>query len=76
MFHRNAYAVMMSLVLGVVLASCSRPQPPVQAGLKVKDIDVGRSLAADKTIADKTTSFSPADTIYVSVTTEGSSPGR
>lgn len=74
MLYRTAWIVMMSLVLGVALVGCSKPQPTTEAGLKVTDIDVGRSLSADKTIADKTTSFSPTDTIYVSVTTKGTSP--
>jgi hypothetical protein len=39
--------------------------------VRVTDIDLGRSLAADKGIADKTTDFRPSDTIYVSVETDG-----
>jgi len=40
--------------------------------LRVTQIDLGRSLNADKTINDNTDSFKPADTIYASVATEGS----
>jgi len=41
------------------------------AGVRVSQVDIGRSVAPDKTIADKTESFKPADTIYVSIKTEG-----
>ena len=34
----------------------------------------GRSLASGKAIADKTEEFRPADTIYLSVETDGTSP--
>lgn len=41
------------------------------AGVRVSQIDIGRSLAADKTINANTESFKPNDTIYASVATEG-----
>jgi len=44
------------------------------AGVRVSQVDIGRSLAADKSIADKTDSFKPNDTIYASVATEGTAP--
>jgi hypothetical protein len=70
-----------------VAVGCSKAQappspspwapPPTTAlvALKVVDIEVGRALDADKKVSDKTDTFKPADTIYVSVATEGSSPG-
>ena len=61
-----------SLPLAVALFGCSASKPAVQTGVKVTDIDVGRSVTADKTIAEKTDSFRPADTFYVSVKTDGS----
>ena len=45
------------------------------ASLAVTDVDVGRALGADKKISDKTDTFKPSDTIYVSVSTDGASPG-
>jgi hypothetical protein len=62
------------------LAACSRPAtsvpPATQPGaLKVADIRLGRSIAVDKTVAEASDSFRPADTFYVSVRTEGTSPG-
>jgi hypothetical protein len=47
---------------------------PAGAAVRVTQIDLGRSLAADKGIADKTSDFRPTDTIYVSVETDGTSP--
>jgi hypothetical protein len=43
-------------------------------GVRVSQIDLGRSLNADKSIADNTSSFKPTDTIYASVATAGSAP--
>jgi hypothetical protein len=43
-------------------------------GVRVSQIDLGRSLNADKTINDKTDSFKPNDTIYASIATGGTAP--
>ena len=40
-------------------------------GVHVSQIDIGRSLAADKTINASTDSFKPNETIYASIATEG-----
>lgn len=66
--------VVVSLPLAVALFGCSASKPAVQTGVKVTDIEVGRSVTADKTIAEKTDSFRPTDTFYVSVKTDGSGP--
>jgi hypothetical protein len=61
-------------VTAVVLFGCScspSENPAAQKALKVTDIDLGRSLAADKTISDKTDTFTPTEIIYVSVRTDG-----
>ena len=73
------------LALAVALACSKAEAPPspspyalpptMAAALKVTDVDLGRALDADKKISDKTDTFKPTDTIYVSVATEGSSPG-
>ena len=72
---------MLSTVVVVVstlaLLGCSgsaAPPPATQSALTVADIDVGRSVATDKTIADKTNTFRPGDTFYVAVKTVGSAP--
>ena len=75
------------LALALTLA-CSKAAPPPPAAspyappptmatapLKVTDIEVGRSLDAEKKVSDKTDSFKPTETIYVSVVTDGTSPG-
>ena len=57
-------------------ASCSKPaNDSVSApGVRVTGMDLGRSLAAGKAIADKTESFRPSDMIYLSVETDGTAP--
>lgn len=66
------------LVWALALLACQgapAPAPgPQGSALTVADIEVGRSIAADKTIADRTSTFSPGDTFYVAVNTTGSSP--
>jgi len=66
--------VLVGLLLAAASFGCSASKPPAQTGVKVTHIDVGRSVTADKTIAEKTDSFRPADTFYVSVETDGSGP--
>jgi hypothetical protein len=51
-------------VLALSLA-CSKPT------LRVADIQVGRSLNADNSIREHATTFTPRDSIYVSVITAG-----
>jgi len=62
------------LIVAATLAGCGKSKTAPQAGVRVADIDIGRSVGSDKTIADKTDSFGAADTIYVSVKTVGSAP--
>lgn len=68
----------LSVVVSVaaMTAACNRATTatPGAAGVRVTGITLGRSLAADKGIADTTSAFRPSDTIYVSVETDGSSP--
>ncbi len=63
------------LFVACALAGCSRsqisPPPATATAFKVVGIALGRAIAADKTVADATASFRPADTVYVSVRTEG-----
>jgi hypothetical protein len=65
------------IVLSLGLAACSRSAPPADTSgqaVRVTDVNLGRSVNADKTVGDSTESFRPNDTIYVSVATEGSAP--
>lgn len=84
--HRNTRVLIGPFLALAVAAACSKaaaPPPSPWAGppttvavpLKVTDVELGRALDVDKRISDKTDSFKPTDTIYVSITTEGSSPG-
>lgn len=52
------------------------PAPAADA-MRVTDVDVGRSVDADRRVNDNddTDEFSPTDTIYVSVDTEGAANG-
>ncbi len=68
------FRIATSFLLAVILYGCSPRPPAAESGMKVTDITVGRSVGADKTITDKTESFKPSDTFYVSVKTEGSAP--
>jgi len=64
------------IILSLALAACSRPAPSGDAtaqAVRVTDVNLGRSLNADKTVGGNTDSFRPADTIYASVVTDGSS---
>jgi hypothetical protein len=42
--------------------------------IRVTDVKVGRSLGADKRLADETDEFRPADVIYAVVETRGTGP--
>jgi hypothetical protein len=57
------------LAITVLAAACS-DEP-----LQLANIQTGRSLNADHSIASITTLFKPSETIYVSVQTTGSAPG-
>jgi hypothetical protein len=43
-------------------------------GVRVSQVDLGRSLTADKMVSGNTDSFKPNDTIYASIATEGAAP--
>ena len=68
------------LTLAVVLSvACTKKNENPDAtgttgtavGVRVSQVDIGRSLNADKTINDNTDSFKPNDTVYASIATEG-----
>ncbi len=48
--------------------------PAPREGVTITAVDLGKSLAPDNQIKTKAESFSPRDTIYVAVKTEGSAP--
>jgi hypothetical protein len=46
------------------------------ATVRVTTVDLGKSIGADKKIKDGESSFSPRDTVYAVVTTEGSASNQ
>jgi ABC-type glycerol-3-phosphate transport system substrate-binding protein len=66
------------LLAAVLCAACTRSRETPGAtgttgsigGGRVSQIDMGRSLNADKTVTVNTESFKPTDTIYASIVTE------
>jgi len=58
------------LAAAVLLATACSDDP-----LQLANIQVGRSLNPDRSMASITTLFKPNETIYVSVQTTGSAPG-
>jgi hypothetical protein len=68
----------LALTLAAVLsAACSKSSDTPGTtgttgnGVRVSQVNIGRSLNASKAIGDATDSFKPNDTIYASVATEG-----
>ena len=68
----------LALTLVATLSTACGEKPSatteVGGGVRISQVDIGRSLNADKTINDNTTSFRPTDAIYASIATEGSAP--
>jgi len=68
----------LALTLAAVLSAACTENPGATGttgtgvGVRVSQIDMGRSLNADKSINDNTDSFKPNDAIYASIVTEGS----
>jgi hypothetical protein len=81
----SRYGSLLSLTLVVLLLGGCRseepkpvapgaPPPAAAAPFAVKRIDLGTAVGADKTVAAPATTFKPADTIYVSIVSEGVAP--
>ena len=75
LFGTSILALTLASILNV---ACTKSDSPgttgttgTGTGVHVSQIDIGRSLATDKTINASTNSFKPNDTIYASVATEG-----
>ena len=68
-----------TLAAAVLSAACTRSSENPGAtgtggtavGVRVSQVDMGRSLTAARTIDDTTDSFKPNDTIYASILTQG-----
>lgn len=87
-FHRKTILILVTVCLA--LFGCKKkeeppvvpvvtPPPvaevtPAEIPFRVVSIDIGKAIGADNKITAPTMTFGPQDTIYVSVSTEGSSP--
>ena len=77
LFGTSILALTLAAVLSAACTRSSSETPGATgtagtvAGGRVSQIDMGRSLNADKTINDNTDSFKPNDTVYASIATEG-----
>jgi hypothetical protein len=74
----------------VVLAACKKAEPPAPPpeptaapvvptavptpAVTITDLSLGKSVGADKKVQKPTDTFSPKDTIFASVSTDGSAP--
>jgi len=80
MQYSRKISLLVCLALLMTAAACGRKTANDTVGttgassVRVTDATLGRSIGGDKAIADKTETFAPNDTIYVSVATNGSSP--
>ncbi|HJU72448.1 MAG TPA: hypothetical protein VJ717_01790 [Gemmatimonadaceae bacterium] len=81
-YPRIAAAALAALVL---TAACNRPDDEatrvdtaagtvVANDIAVTQIDIGKSIGADKRVADATDNFMATDTVYVAVATSGTAP--
>lgn len=69
--------VVAAVVCTLAVMGCSRSKPAGQAevGIRVTEIQLGRSAGPDKTVGDVTDRFNPGDTFFAAVRTEGTSAG-
>jgi hypothetical protein len=81
MMKSMAFPRSLCVALLILAAGCNRPADTGgtagttgTATVKVTDVSLGRAIAADKAISDSTDKFRTGDTIYASVTTDGSAP--
>ena len=81
MRHSKTIHLSLCVALLVVIAACrggannnNNTTTGTAGSVRVTDLTLGRSVGGDKAVTDRTESFKPNDTIYASVTTEGSAP--
>ncbi|MBA3657150.1 MAG: hypothetical protein H0W69_07350 [Gemmatimonadaceae bacterium] len=78
------FAIPAALLVSVTLGACGKkdepavndipvPAPAAPVALRVADIQTGKAIGADKRVTNGSDEFGMRDTIYVAVTTEGSS---
>ena len=67
---RSVIASVLAVLIVVTAAGCGSGQP-----LRVSSIQLGRALNEDHTVANITTTFTPDDSVYLSVLTTGVGTG-
>ena len=84
--HRTLTRFATILLVTSFAIACSRTEttrtetaptasPAAAGNARVTDVEIGRAINPDKTVKDKADNFAPADTIYVSVKTDGAAQG-
>ena len=74
---RTLLSLCAALVTVAAISACGERARGGEAetSIAVTDIDVGRSVKADRTIDEGTSAFKPGDIVYVSVGTKGTGSG-
>jgi hypothetical protein len=82
MMQSKKISLALGAALAVLISAAGCGQKPADTGgtvgttgtssVKVTDVSLGRALSGDKSISDSTDKFRANDTIYASVTTDGS----
>ena len=76
--HARCWSVIGAALAGAAITCKKAPPPPppeappAAVPLSVSSVTLGKSVGADKSIAQPVTTFGPKDTIYASVATVGS----
>jgi len=68
-------AFISGMILGVVLAGCSNAPPASPQPTEMRAVDVGTGVGSDNQISNATRTFDPQDVVYVSIATDGATPG-
>ena len=71
MTNLRLYAVTVALLVTATLASACRPSEP----LRITNLQLGRSLNPDNSVATHTTRFKPDDTVFVSILSDDPGSG-
>jgi hypothetical protein len=72
--RRPVHTVLASIAAAALVAGCGRSSGPEEAHVRVADVDLGLGLRPDQRVTDMTETFTPKETIYLSVVMEGKAP--
>jgi len=62
------------MTVAMLLVSCSTAPPAAQQPTEMRAVDVGTAVGGDNQISNPTREFDPKDVVYMSITTEGTTP--